>query len=223
LTRIKDLKVSIARYSVRWETNKINKENMFSMAHSEAEIWLRLIKPTSNSGTKKRGKNKKGKGNNDDTTSNEPTHYYFDSISLSATEAPIIAISFHLPVPFYDTHKDWILECNIGSVEILTAAEMLTLSKVTQMNLEHYTWVDVLKTEDDDNHENNIIDVKDARVCKVCGNATNTFCTRCKIVRERIGKGTKRKTVMIIDLRNNTLQIFRIILHVFIIIGIIAF
>ncbi|CAG8563331.1 5447_t:CDS:2, partial [Rhizophagus irregularis] len=44
-------------------------------------------------------------------------------ISLNATEAPIIAISFHFPVPFYDIHKDWISECNIGPAKILTAAE----------------------------------------------------------------------------------------------------
>jgi hypothetical protein len=185
LDEFKDLKVPIARYSVRWETDKIDKENMFTMLHSEAEIWLRLINPTSSNGTiapKKKGKNKKGKGSNNKTSNDrEPTHYYFDSVSLNATYAPIIAISFHLPVPFYNTHKDWILECNIGSVKILTAAETVTLSEVTQMSLEHQTWVGILKTEDNDNPENNC-DVKDARVCKLCGNATNTFCTRCKSV-----------------------------------------
>ncbi|PKC13429.1 hypothetical protein RhiirA5_410597 [Rhizophagus irregularis] len=65
-------------------------------------------------------KNKKGRCNKNDQ---ESTYYYFDSISLNATEAPIIAISFHFPVPFYDIHKDWISECNIGPAKILTAAE----------------------------------------------------------------------------------------------------
>jgi hypothetical protein len=181
LNEFEDLKVPIARYSVKWETNKIDKKNMFTTLHSEAEIWLRLINPTSSNDTI--APNKKGKSSNNKTSNDrEPTHYYFDSVSLNATEAPIIAISFHLPVPFYNTHKDWILECNIGSVKILTAAKMLTLSKVTQMNLEHHTWVDVLKTEDNDKPESNIDDVKDARVCKLCGNVANAFCARCKSV-----------------------------------------
>ncbi|RGB27717.1 hypothetical protein C1646_673778 [Rhizophagus diaphanus] len=185
LDEFKDLKVLIARYSVGWKTNKINKENIFTMMHSEAEIWLRLIKPTSNGGTrtsKKKGKSKKGKGNNNTSNDREPTHYYFDSVSLNATEAPIIYISFHLPVPFYNTHKDWVLECNISSINVLTSAEMITLSKVTQKNLDHYTWADVLETEVNDKPENNCDNVKDAKVCKLCGNVTNTFCTRCKLV-----------------------------------------
>ncbi|PKY53210.1 hypothetical protein RhiirA4_408888 [Rhizophagus irregularis] len=129
--------------------------------------------------SKKKEKNKKGRCNKNDQ---EPTYYYFDSISLNATGAPIIAISFHLPVPFYDTHKDWILECNIGPAKILTAAETLTLFEVTQKSLDHYTWVDVLITKDNDKTENSCDDIKDARVCKRCGDATSTFCTRCKSV-----------------------------------------
>ncbi|CAB4380536.1 unnamed protein product [Rhizophagus irregularis] len=186
LDEFKDLKVPIARYSVRWKTDKINKNNMFTME------------------SKKEKKGKKGKGNNNNISDDrEPTHYYFDSVYLNATEAPIISISFHLSVPFYDTHKDWILECNIGSVKVLTAAETLTLSKVTQKDLNHhYTWVDVLKTEDNDKPENNIDDIKDARVCKLCGKETNTYCIKCKsviryiivanIARRRIGKDTKK-------------------------------
>jgi hypothetical protein len=42
------------------------------------------------------------------------------------------------------------------------------------MSLKRHTWVDDLKTEDNDNPENNC-DVKDARVCKICGNATTSF------------------------------------------------
>ncbi|GBC23163.2 uncharacterized protein OCT59_013938 [Rhizophagus irregularis] len=187
LDEFKDLKVPIARYFVRWKTDEINKNNMFAMVHSEAEIWLRLIKPTLNGGTrtpKKKKKGKKGKGNNNNTSDDrEPIHYYFDSVYLNATEAPIISISFHLSVPFYDTHKDWILECNVGSVKVLTTARMITLSKVTQKDLNHhYTWVDVLKTEDNDKPENNIDDIKDARVCKRCGDAASKLCTRCKSV-----------------------------------------
>ncbi|CAB5360388.1 unnamed protein product [Rhizophagus irregularis] len=188
LDEFKDLKAPIARYSVRWKTDMINKNNMFTMVHSEAEIWLRLIKPAPNGGTtrtpKKKKKDKKGKGNNNNTSDDrEPIHYYFDSVSLNAAEAPIISISFHLPVPFYNTHKDWILECNVGSVKVLTAAEMLTLSKVTQKDLNHYyTWVDVLKTKDNDKTENSCDDIKDARVCKRCGDAASKFCTGCKSV-----------------------------------------
>jgi hypothetical protein len=181
LEEFKDLEESIARYSMRWKTNEINKENMFTKTNPEAEIWLRLIKPTSSVGTKtqkKKRKDKKGKGNNKNT-SNEQEQYYFDSVSLNAMEAPIIVISFHLPVSFFDTHKDWILECNIGSVKILTASEKLTLSKVTKKDLDHYTWVDALSTED---AENNCDDIKDARVCKRCGNASSSYCKKCKSV-----------------------------------------
>ncbi|POG80755.1 hypothetical protein GLOIN_2v1512466 [Rhizophagus irregularis DAOM 181602=DAOM 197198] len=60
---------------------------------------------------------------------------------------------------------------------------MLTLSKVTQKDLNHYyTWVDVLKTKDNDKTENSCDDIKDARVCKRCGDAASKFCTGCKSV-----------------------------------------
>ncbi|CAB4391072.1 unnamed protein product [Rhizophagus irregularis] len=81
---------------------------MLTVPTMEDDIYPTSPIPSGGSmASKKKEKNKKGRCNKNDQ---EPTYYYFDSISLNATEAPIIAISFHLPVPFYDTHKDWILE-----------------------------------------------------------------------------------------------------------------
>ncbi|PKK65555.1 hypothetical protein RhiirC2_715469 [Rhizophagus irregularis] len=78
-----------------------------------------------------------------------------------------------------DNQKD---ENDIGPAKILTAAETLTLFEVTQKSLDHYTWVDVLITKDNDKTENSCDDIKDARVCKRCGDATSTLCTRCQSV-----------------------------------------
>ncbi|RIA99399.1 hypothetical protein C1645_356866 [Glomus cerebriforme] len=181
LEEFKDLKVSIARYTMRWKTDKLDKTEIFSLenvkVHSEAEIWLQLINPISDY------RKKKGKGRNNNTLNDqEPTRYYFDSISLNATEAPIITISFHLPVPFYDAHKDWVLECNIGSTTILTAAKKLTLSEATQKNLNHYTWVNVSKNEDNSETEEEESYSEDIKVCKRCKRKSSSVCSKCKSV-----------------------------------------
>lgn len=117
LKELNDLEVPVARYSLKWETNNIDKEKMHTpewytgkfmktVCPETEMIWLRLIKPikpiTSNFTTKK------NKHNNNTSKNREPNYYYFDSVSISSIKAPIIMISFHLPIPFYDNHKDWI-------------------------------------------------------------------------------------------------------------------
>ncbi|CAB4394801.1 unnamed protein product [Rhizophagus irregularis] len=196
LEEFKDLKVSIGRYTLRWKTDKIEKSKIFTLTnltgtskvHSEAEIWLRLIKPVPAGNVqrrKKEGSNSTSNFSNDQ----EPTHYYFDSVSLSAIEAPLITITFHLPVSFYDSHKDWILECNVGSETILLASKKLKLSNATQKSVYHDTWVDVSRTGDNNETEDYLTekDDKDAKVCKRCGKMSTTRtgggrCVKCKSV-----------------------------------------
>jgi hypothetical protein len=189
LEEFKDLNVPIARYTISWMTDKITKTKSYDFfkwndtneagekkIHSESEIWLRLVKPAfSNNGVKKMNnkKNKRKNNKNRISSSNqEPAHYYFDSISLSATKMPLVTISFHLPVPFYDTHKDWILECNVGPVKILSAATKKTLSEANQECLDHDIWVDVSKIEE--------------KLCRQCGNTKKEndggFCGFCRLV-----------------------------------------
>ncbi|GBC02154.1 hypothetical protein RclHR1_04480018 [Rhizophagus clarus] len=192
LEEFKDLKVSIGRYTLRWKTDKIKKSKIMNMmekskVHSEAEIWLRLIKPVS-VGNSERQK-KKESNNSYNSNDKEPIHYYFDSVSLSAIEAPLITITFHLPVPFYDTHKDWILECNVGSETILLASKKVTLSDAIQKSVYHDTWIDVSRTEDNDETEDYETEKndKDVKVCKRCGKASTVeegggICSKCKLV-----------------------------------------
>ncbi|CAG8485636.1 12222_t:CDS:2 [Rhizophagus irregularis] len=183
LKELNDLKVPIARYSLKWETNKIVKEKMHTLGwyfgkHRKTVcpktemIWLRLIKPikpithTSNFTTKK------NKRNNYTSKNREPNYYYFDSVSISSIKAPTIMISFHLPIPFYDNHKDWILEFNIGSRVILSSAEMITLSKVTQKNVCHNMW----------DSETEYKEYDEVNVCKRCRKYTTKICSKCKSV-----------------------------------------
>jgi hypothetical protein len=190
LEEFKDLNVPIARYTVRWMTDKISKAQFNTIkwfdnkinkaigkeANCESEIWLRLIKPASNSNGVRKQKNKKNQrksSSNSTLNDQEPIHYYFDSISLNAIKPPLITISFHLPVPFYNTHQDWILECNVGSVKILPTTMKITLSKASQKSLNHDIWVDVSKTDEENS-------------CKQCGNTRrgtgSGFCGKCKLV-----------------------------------------
>ncbi|RHZ81676.1 hypothetical protein Glove_117g566 [Diversispora epigaea] len=96
---------------------------------------------------------------------NQPSHYYFDSISLSATESPTLTCSFHLPIAFYESHLDWILECNIGSITILPSSNKFTLSKSGG----EYGWND-----EKDESIKNIDDItNDSRECKNCKKVFN--------------------------------------------------
>ncbi|RGB41235.1 hypothetical protein C1646_685806 [Rhizophagus diaphanus] len=177
LKELNDLEVPIARYSLKWETKKKVKDKMHTLEWYNGKyiktvcpetemIWLRLIKPITHTSDFTTQKNKR---NNDNQ---EPNYYYFDSVSISSIKAPIIMISFHLPIPFYDNHKDWILEFNIGSRVIISSAEMITLSKVTQKNVCHNMW----------NSETEYKEYDEVNICKRCRKYTTKICSKCKSV-----------------------------------------
>ena len=75
-----------------------------------------------------------------------------------------------LPVSFFNTHKDWILECNAGFVKILPASMKKTLSEANQVRLKHEIWVGT----DDENL---------CRRCEKIRKSTGSgFCGKCKLV-----------------------------------------
>ncbi|RHZ82289.1 hypothetical protein Glove_110g136 [Diversispora epigaea] len=191
-------------------------KDVLSKVNSESAIFIKLIKPTTSSSTNKnrknpknKKKNKKNRGkntpknDNNNKDQNQPSHYYFDSISLSATESPTLTCSFHLPIAFYESHLDWILECNIGSITILPSSNKFTLSKVKQTNDKYFdNWIDFLSSQYNNNESGgeygwndekdesikNIDDItNDSRECKNCKKVFNIksgggTCSKCKSV-----------------------------------------
>ncbi|CAG8608779.1 5623_t:CDS:1 [Diversispora eburnea] len=206
---LEELRLPVAKYTFIWLVDK----DVLSKVDSESAIFIKLIKPTTSSSMSKNHKNRKNqrnrkkqgkntkKSDNNNKDQDQPSHYYFDSISLSATESPTLTCSFHLPIAFYESHLDWILECNIGSITILPSSNKFTLSRVKQTNDKYFdNWIDFLSSQYNNNESGgeygwndekdesikNIDDItNDSRECKNCKKVFNIksgggTCSKCK-------------------------------------------